>query len=132
MSMTDPIANLLSTIRNGQAVKKAVVSSPSSSLRKGVLDVLKKEGYIRDFQEKKVREGVNELSIELKYVEGEAAIREIKKISTPGRRVYSAIDNLPKVNNGLGIFIISTSKGVMSDVDAKSQQVGGEVLCSVF
>ncbi len=132
MSMTDPIASLLSTIRNGQAVKKAVVSSPSSALRKSVLDVLKKEGYIRDFQEKNVREGVKELSIELKYVEGEAAIREIKKISTPGRRVYSAIDNLPKVNNGLGIFIISTSKGVMSDVDAKSQQVGGEVLCSVF
>lgn len=132
MSMTDPIASLLSTIRNGQAVKKAVVSSPSSALRKSVLDVLKKEGYIRDFQEKNVREGVKELSIELKYVEGESAIREIKKISTPGRRVYSAIDNLPKVNNGLGIFIISTSKGVMSDVDAKSQQVGGEVLCSVF
>lgn len=132
MSMTDPIASLLSTIRNGQAVKKAVVNSPSSALRKSVLDVLKKEGYIRDFQEKNVREGVKELSIELKYVEGEAAIREIKKISTPGRRVYSAIDNLPKVNNGLGIFIISTSKGVMSDVDAKSQQVGGEVLCSVF
>jgi small subunit ribosomal protein S8 len=132
MSMTDPIASLLSTIRNGQAVKKAVVSSPSSALRKSVLDVLKKEGYIRDFQEKNVREGVKELSIELKYVEGESAIRDIKKISTPGRRVYSAIDNLPKVNNGLGIFIISTSKGVMSDVDAKSQQVGGEVLCSVF
>ncbi len=132
MSMTDPIANLLSTIRNGQAVKKAVVSSPSSALRKSVLDVLKKEGYIRDFQEKNVREGVKELSIELKYVEGEPAIREIKKISTPGRRVYSAIDDLPKVNNGLGISIISTSKVVMSDVDAKAQQVGGELLCSVF
>lgn len=132
MSMTDPIASLLSTIRNGQSVKKAVVSSPSSKLRKSVLDVLKKEGYIRDFQEKNVREGVKELSIELKYVEGEPAIREIKKISTPGRRVYSAIDGLPKVNNGLGISIISTSKGVMSDGDAKSQQVGGEVLCSVF
>jgi small subunit ribosomal protein S8 len=132
MSMTDPIANMLAIIRNGQSVRKAVVKSPSSNLRKGVLEVLKREGYIRDYNEANVREGIKELSIELKYVEGEPAIREISKVSTPGRRVYSAIEDLQKINSGLGISILSTSKGVMSDVDARSQQVGGEVLCSVF
>jgi small subunit ribosomal protein S8 len=132
MSMTDPIANMLAIIRNGQSVQKAVVSSPYSNMRKGVLEVLKKEGYIRDYSEKDVREGIKELSIELKYVEGQPAIREINKISKPGRRVYSAIDDLAKVSSGLGISILSTSKGVLSDSDARSQQVGGEVLCSVF
>ena len=132
MSMTDPIANMLSIIRNGQSVRKAVVTSPSSTLRKNVLEVLKKEGFIRDFSEKEVRKGVKEISIELKYVEGTPAISEVKKISKPGRRVYSAIEDLSKVNNGLGISILSTSKGVLSDTEAKAQQVGGEVLCSVF
>lgn len=132
MSMTDPLGDMLTRIRNGQRVNKSVVSAPSSKLRLNVLDVLKREGYIRDYSERDVRAGIKEVDIELKYHEGSPVIQEIARISTPGRRVYSKIKDLPKVYNGLGISIISTPRGVMSDAEARAANVGGEVLCRVF
>jgi small subunit ribosomal protein S8 len=132
MAVSDPISDMLATIRNGQMARLGTVSTPASKLRKGVLEVLKSEGFIRNYSENEERKGVSRLSIELKYIEGEAAIKKVKKISTPGRRVYSAIDDLKQINNGLGIAILSTSKGVMADHTARGQNIGGEVLCSVF
>ncbi|NDF12138.1 MAG: 30S ribosomal protein S8 [Proteobacteria bacterium] len=132
MAITDPISDLLSVIRNGQSARLAVVTAPASRLKKDVLQVLKDEGFIREFSEEVVREGVKKLNIELKYVEGEPAIRTIKRISKPGLRNYSSVTKLPKVHNGLGISIISTPKGVMSDHKARAANLGGEVLCSVF
>ena len=131
MSMNDPLGDLLSRIRNAQMRNKSKVSSPNSRLRESVLEVLKTEGYIRGYTVTE-REGRSELDIELKYYEGEPVIREIERISKPGRRVYTSVRNLPRINNGLGVAIVSTPKGVMADHDARDANVGGEVLCTVF
>ncbi len=132
MSMTDPLGDMLTRIRNAQRARMSVVSSPASRLRTNVLEVLRREGYIRGYSESQMRKGLNELRIELKYHEGEPVIKEIKRVSTPGRRVYSKIKDLPRVYNGLGIAILSTPQGVMSDSEARAANVGGEVLCRVF
>jgi len=132
MSMTDPLGDMLTRIRNGQRARKNNISSPASKLRSNVLDVLKREGYIRDYSQKELRPGVSEIEIELKYHEGEPVIREISRVSKPGRRVYSKIKDLQRVYNGLGIAILSTPRGVLSDNEARDQNVGGEVLCQVF
>jgi small subunit ribosomal protein S8 len=132
MSMTDPLADLLARIRNGQRAHKPMVESPASKIRANVLEVLQREGYIRGYSRQEVRPGVAELKIELKYVDGEPVIREITRVSKPGRRIYSRIADLPRVYNGLGIAILSTPRGVMSDNEARAANVGGEVLCRVF
>jgi small subunit ribosomal protein S8 len=132
MSMTDPLGDLLTRIRNGQRAHKSVVQSPASKIRANVLEVLQREGYIRGYSRAEVRPGVAELKIELKYVDGEPVIREITRVSKPGRRIYSKIADLPRVYNGLGIAILSTPRGVMSDNEARAANVGGEVLCRVF
>ncbi len=132
MSMTDPVGDMLTRIRNGQRVGKSNVASPASKLRTGVLDVLQREGYIRGYSINEIRKGVSEINIELKYFEGEGVIKQIDRVSTPGRRVYSKIKDLPKVYNGLGIAVLSTPKGVLSDQEARDQNVGGEILCKVF
>jgi small subunit ribosomal protein S8 len=131
MAMNDPLGDLLSRIRNAQMRNKSKVSSPSSRLRESVLEVLKSEGYIRGYAVVE-REGYSEIEIELKYFEGEPVIREIARISKPGRRVYTSVKNLPRINNGLGVAIVSTPKGVMADHDARDANVGGEILCTVF
>jgi small subunit ribosomal protein S8 len=132
MSMTDPVGDMLTRIRNGQRARKDTISSPTSRLRANVLDVLKREGYIRDYTRREVRPGITEVDIQLKYHEGEPVIREISRVSTPGRRVYSKIKDLQRVYNGLGIAILSTPRGVLSDAEARDMNVGGEVLCQVF
>ena len=132
MSMTDPLGDMLTRIRNGQRARKDTISTPASGLRANVLDVLKREGYIRDYTRREVRPGIAEVSIQLKYHEGEPVIREINRVSTPGRRVYSKIKDLQRVYNGLGIAILSTPRGVLSDTEARDMNVGGEVLCQVF
>jgi small subunit ribosomal protein S8 len=132
MSMSDPLGDLLTRIRNGQRAHKPVVQSPASKVRANVLEVLQREGYIRGYTREEVRPGVAELKIELKYVDGEPVIREITRVSKPGRRIYSRIADLPRVYNGLGIAILSTPRGVMSDNEARAANVGGEVLCRVF
>jgi len=129
--MNDPLGDLLARIRNAQMRNKSKVSSPNSKLRESVLEVLKSEGYIRGYAVVE-REGRSEIEIELKYFDGEPVIREIERISKPGRRVYSSVRNLPRVNNGLGVAIVSTPKGVMADHEARDANVGGEVLCTVF
>jgi len=131
MSMNDPVGDLLSRIRNAQMRNKSKVSSPGSKLRESVLEVLKSEGYIRGYAVVE-RDGYAEIEIELKYFEGEPVIREIERISKPGRRVYTSVRNLPRINNGLGVAIVSTPKGVMADHDARDANVGGEILCTVF
>ena len=123
---------MLTRIRNGQSAQKKVVDAPASRFRGNVLDVLKREGYIRNFSQIEKRPGILEFKIELKYFDGKPVISEIKRVSTPGRRVYSSINDLPKTYNGLGISILSTPRGVMSDNEARAAQVGGEVLCQVF
>jgi small subunit ribosomal protein S8 len=130
--MTDPIGDMLTRIRNGQRAHKAAVNSPASKLRANLLDVLQREGYIRGYTQFEENEGKPELSIELKYHEGEPVIREISRVSKPGRRVYSSIKDLPTIYNGYGISILSTPQGVMSDSEARIANVGGEVLCRVF
>ncbi len=131
MSMNDPVGDLLTRIRNAQMRNKSKVSSPNSRLRESVIDVLKTEGYIRGYAVVE-REGRSEIEIELKYFDGEPVIREIERVSKPGRRVYTSVRNLPRINNGLGVAIVSTPKGVMADHDARDANVGGEVLCTVF
>jgi small subunit ribosomal protein S8 len=131
MSMNDPLGDLLSRIRNAQMRNKSKVTSPSSRLRESVLDVLKSEGYIRGYAVVQ-REGRSEIEIELKYFDGEPVIREIERVSKPGRRVYTSVRNMPRINNGLGVTIVSTPKGVMADHDARDANVGGEILCTVF
>ncbi len=131
MAFTDPLGDLLTRIRNGQRAGKSSVLSPASKLRANVLEVLKREGYIRSFSEVE-DDGKPAISVELKYYEGEPVIKAISRVSTPGRRVYSSIKDLPRVRNGLGISILSTPRGVMSDNDARDANVGGEVLCRVF
>jgi small subunit ribosomal protein S8 len=129
--MNDPLGDLLTRIRNAQMRSKSKVTSPNSRLRESVLDVLKTEGYIRGYTVVE-REGHAEIEIELKYSDGEPVIREIERISKPGRRVYTSVRNLPRINNGLGVAIVSTPKGVMADHDARDANVGGEILCTVF
>src|SRR3954453_14017949 len=124
MTMSDPLGDMLTRIRNGQRARQAVVAPPASKMRANVLDVLKREGYIRGFTREQVRPGIAQLKIELKYVDGEPVIPEIPRVSNPGRRVYSNIGALPRVYNGLGISILSTPRGVLSDNEARSQKVG--------
>jgi len=132
MTMSDPLGDMLTRIRNAQMRKSSKVSTPGSSLRKHVLDVLQTEGYIRGYSTVDFDNGRSEFEIELKYYDGEPVIREIERISRPGRRVYASVKNIPRVANGLGVSILSTPKGVMSDAEARDQNVGGEVLCRVF
>ena len=132
MSLSDPLGDMLTRIRNGQLRRKEIVLMPASRFRGNVLDVLHREGYIRGFKKIELENHKNNFQIELKYVEGEPVIKELKRISTPGRRVYLGVDNLPKVRQGLGVAIVSTSKGIMSDAKARQSRVGGEVLCTVF
>jgi small subunit ribosomal protein S8 len=132
MSMSDPLGDMLTRIRNGQRASKSDVLSPASRLRGNVLEVLKREGYIRGFKQSEKLPGISEIKIELKYHEGAPVIREIRRVSKPGRRVYSKIKDLPRVYNGLGISILSTPQGVLSDSEARAANVGGEVLCMVF
>ena len=131
MSTHDPISDLITRIRNAQMRAKSKVSTPGSKMRASVLEVLKSEGYIRGYAEVEFK-GHKELEIELKYHEGEPVIRELKRVSTPGRRVYSSVDDLKPHRQGLGISILSTPQGVMTDSSAKEKNVGGEVLCQVF
>ena len=132
MSLSDPLGDMLTRIRNGQRARKTSVRAPSSKLRASVLDVLKREGYIRGYFTTEMGGGLPELEIELKYNEGNPVIQEIARVSTPGRRVYSKIKELPRQYSGLGITILSTPRGVLSDHEARAQNVGGEVLCRVF
>ncbi|MEM8696574.1 MAG: 30S ribosomal protein S8 [Pseudomonadota bacterium] len=131
MSMTDPLGDMLTRIRNGQQAKKDSVTSPASRLRARVLEVLQREGFIRGFSEEELGKHKG-LRIELKYFEGQPAIQHLSRVSTPGRRVYSGSKDLPRVRNGLGITIVSTPRGVLSDAEAREQNVGGEVLAEVF
>lgn len=131
MALNDPLGDLLTRIRNGQQMGKSKISAPASKLRANVLDVLKREGYIRDFRLQE-ENGFPALEIELKYHDGLPVIREIARVSKPGRRVYSKIKELPRYYNGLGIQILSTPRGVLSDNEARAANVGGEVLCRVY
>ncbi len=132
MSMSDTLGDMLTRIRNGQTTNKKVVDAPASRFRKNVLEVLKREGFIRNFEEKEMKPGINFFEIELKYYNGKPVITEIKRVSKPGRRVYSSIKNLQKTYSGLGISILSTPRGVMSDNEAREANVGGEVLCTIY
>jgi small subunit ribosomal protein S8 len=132
MSLSDPLGDMLTRIRNGQSARKNAVRSPASKLRANVLEVLRREGYIRGYTRENGDAGKAELSIELKYHNGEPVIRELKRVSKPGRRVYAGVKELPNVYNGLGIAILSTPQGVMSDAEARQAHVGGEILCMVF
>jgi small subunit ribosomal protein S8 len=132
MSINDPLGDMLARIRNAQMRHKVKVTTPASSLRAHVLDVLVEEGFIRGYTRTDYDGGRAEFDIELKYFDGEPVIKEIKRISTPGRRVYSSVKDLPTVANGLGVAILSTPKGVMSDSRARTENVGGEILCNVF
>jgi small subunit ribosomal protein S8 len=132
MAMNDPLGDMLTRIRNAQMRKKSRIVTPGSKLRKHVLDVLQQEGSIRGYSETRFDDGRTEIDIELKYFEGKPAIREIARVSKPGRRVYSPVVSLPRVANGLGVTIVSTPSGVMADHVARERNVGGEVLCTVF
>src|SRR2546421_6903303 len=132
MSTHDPISDLITRIRNAQMRAKPKVSTPGSKMRANVLEVLKNEGYIRGYAWVEHASGRSELEIELKYFDGSPVIREIARVSKPGRRVYVSVKNLPRINNGLGVAIVSTPKGVMADHDARDANVGGEILCTVF
>lgn len=131
MAMNDPLSDLLTRIRNGQQARKDSVLTPASKLRTHVLDVLQREGYIRGYTEEELA-GQKGLRIELKYFEGQPAIQHLARVSKPGRRVYSASKELPRIRNGLGVVIVSTPRGVLSDAEAREQNVGGEVLAEVF
>ena len=131
MAMTDPLGDMLTRIRNGQRAKKDSVLSPASNLRARVLEVLQREGYIRGYSEDETGKH-KQLRIELKYFEGEPAIKHVARVSKPGRRIYSGSKELPVIRNGLGITIVSTPRGVLSDAEARAQNVGGEVLAEVF
>lgn len=132
MAMSDPLGDMLTRIRNGQDRHKSFVTCGASRLRTNVLEVLRDEGYIRGYSVEKNEKGMNEIRIELKYSEGQPVIREIKRYSKPGRRAYSGVKTMPRYHNGLGISIVTTPKGVMTDHRARSENVGGEVLCQVF
>ena len=132
MALNDPVGDLITRIRNAQLRKKSRVSTPGSKLRARVLDVLRSEGFIRGYATVEYGDGRTEFEIELKYFDGAPVIREISRVSKPGRRVYASVKALPRVNNGLGVAILSTPKGVMADHDARDHNVGGEILCTVF
>ena len=132
MTMTDPLGDMLTRIRNAQMRRKQFVVTPNSKLRAWVLDVLKNEGYIKSYEIEKSPSGTDIIKVSLKYFDGEPVIKELKRVSTPGRRVYLGVDNLPTVRQGLGVAVVSTSKGIMSDSQARQSRVGGEVLCTVF
>ena len=132
MSMSDGLGDMITRIRNAQRSRHATCVAPASKLRANALEALKREGYIRGYTAEQVRPGVAQLRIELKYTEGEPVIKEIHRVSKPGRRVYAKIKELPRVYAGLGISILSTPQGVMSDAEARAANVGGEVLCRVF
>ena len=132
MMMNDPLGDMLTRIRNAQMRGKSTVKTPASKLRAWVLDVLAAEGYIRGYESTPTDNGQGELTISLKYFEGTPVIRDLKRVSKPGRRVYMGVKDIPSVRNGLGVSIVSTPKGVMSDAAARSANVGGEVLCTVF
>ena len=132
MALNDPLGDMIARINNAQMRNKPKVSSPASRLRVSVLDVLKSEGFIRGYASVEHSNGRNELEIELKYFDGAPVIREMSRVSKPGRRVYASVRNLPRINNGLGVAIVSTPKGVMADHAARDANVGGEILCTVF
>tara|TARA_B100000408_G_scaffold134553_1_gene122697 strand:- start:36 stop:434 length:399 start_codon:yes stop_codon:yes gene_type:complete len=132
MTLVDPIGDMLTRIRNGQMRSLNKINMPFSNFRLKILEVLKKEGYIIDFNIDNDKKKIKFLSVDLKYYEGQPVIKEIKRISKPGRRVYSKATSIPKVLNGLGLAILSTSKGVMSDSDAMKNNLGGEIICKVF
>ena len=132
MTLTDPIGDMFSRIRNGQMRLLNSINIPSSNFRKNILKILKEEGYIRDYYIEKSENNKINLKINLKYYEGDPVIKEIKRISKPGRRVYSRALSIPKIHNGLGLAILSTSKGVMSDAEARKNNLGGEIICRVF
>jgi small subunit ribosomal protein S8 len=132
MSLNDPLGDMLTRIRNAQSRKREKVATPASRLRARVLDVLAAEGFIRGYSTTEFDGGKSEFTIELKYYEGDPVIKMIQRISKPGRRVYASVDALPRVANGLGVSILSTSKGVMPDHEAREKNVGGEILCKVF
>ena len=132
MSFSDPLGDMLTRIRNGQKARKSSVVSPASRLRANVLEVLKQEGYIRGYSSEKISEGIEQLTIELKYYENQPVIRNLDRVSKPGRRVYAKIKDLKPVNNGLGTIVLSTPKGILSDGKARELNVGGEILCNIF
>jgi small subunit ribosomal protein S8 len=132
MALNDPLGDMISRIRNAAMRSKDRVSTPGSRFRASVLEVLKNEGYIRGYSSTEHKNGRTEFEIELKYFDGEPVIREIERVSKPGRRVYASVRTLPRIHNGLGVAILSTPKGVMADHDAREQNVGGEILCTVF
>jgi small subunit ribosomal protein S8 len=131
MHMNDPLGDMLTRIRNASMRGKSTVRTPASKIRRWVLDVLQSEGYIRGYEEV-TQDGHPEIEISLKYFDGQPVIRELRRVSTPGRRVYSGVREIPQVRQGLGVAIVSTPKGVMSDAQARTANVGGEVLCTVF
>ncbi len=130
--MNDPVGDMLTRIRNAQMRRRGTVTTPGSKLRARVLDVLKSEGYIRDYAQTDFGNGRTEFSIELKYYDGQPVIRSIERVSKPGRRAYASVDSMPRVADGLGVTILSTPQGVMADHEARERNVGGEVLCKVF
>ena len=132
MTLTDPIGDMFARIRNGQLRSLATIDIPSSNFRQNILKILKTEGYINDYYIEKNKNNKNNIKINLKYFEGNPVIKEIKRISKPGRRVYSRANSIPRVMNGLGLAIVSTPKGVMSDVEARKNNLGGEIICRVF
>ena len=131
MTMTDPLGDMLTRIRNAQMRRKQFVLTPNSKLRAWVLDVLKSEGYIKSYEIEKSSSGTDIIKVALKYFDGEPVIKELKRVSTPGRRVYLGVDNLPKVRQGLGVAIVSTSKGIMSHYTAQKLRIGGEISCQI-
>ena len=130
--MNDPIGDMLTRIRNAQMRGKSSVSTPASKLRAWVLDVLADEGYIRGYEKTSSTDGHGAIEISLKYFDGVPVIKELKRISKPGRRVYLGVKDIPQVRQGLGVSIVSTPQGVMSDANARAKNVGGEVICTVF
>ena len=132
MSFVDPIGDMISRIRNGQMRSLKKVKIPASNFRERILDVLKKEGFISNFTTLKIENNIRNFSVDLKYNEGHPVIKEIKRVSRPGRRIYASASSIPKIQSGLGIAIVSTPKGVMTDAEARQQKVGGEVICKVF
>lgn len=132
MSMTDPIADMLTRIRNALMVSKNQVAVPASSFKKSILDILVSEGYIASYAEREIRPHIHEIVVDLKYHEGRPAVKELSKVSKPGRRVFVEHRHLPRVKSGLGVAVISTSKGVMTDAQARQAGLGGEVICHVY
>jgi|TARA_B110001452_G_C15183106_1_gene410936 small subunit ribosomal protein S8 len=132
MSLSDPIGDMIARVKNAQARNHKKVELPSSNFKKKIADILKNEGFIKDFKVDDKEKNKSTLSLELKYYSGNPVISAFERVSKPGRRIFSSADGLPKINNGLGIAIVSTPKGVMTDIDARKQKVGGEIICKVF